>query len=60
LQFFTFQLAMMSLAFLLSTAVSKASNGTNLGFAIFIIGWIMQVITCIVWRRLNCVADCLG
>ena len=44
-QFFTFQLAMMSLAFLLSTAVSKASNGTNLGFVIFIVGWIMQVST---------------
>ena len=33
----------MSLAFLLSTAVAKASNGTNLGFVIFIVGWIMQV-----------------
>ena len=30
LLFFTFQLAMMSLAFLLSTAVAKASSGTNL------------------------------
>ena len=30
LLFFTFQLAMISLAFLLSTAVAKASSGTNL------------------------------
>lgn len=44
LTFFLFQLAMSSLAFLLSTLLSKAASGTNLGFAIFIIGWIMQVI----------------
>ena len=41
--FFLFQLAMSGLAFLVSTAVSKASTGTNLGFAIFLVGWIMQV-----------------
>ncbi len=41
--FFLFQLAMSSLAFLVSTAVSKASTGTNLGFAVFLVGWIMQV-----------------
>ena len=41
--FFLFQLAMSSLAFLISTMVSKASTGTNVGFAVFLIGWIMQV-----------------
>ena len=41
--FFLFQLAMSGLAFLISTTVSKASTGTNLGFAIFLVGWIMQV-----------------
>ena len=41
--FFLFQSAMSSLAFLVSTAVSKASTGTNLGFAVFLVGWIMQV-----------------
>lgn len=45
LTFFLFQLAMSSLAFLLSTLLSKAASGTNLGFAIFIVGWIMQVIS---------------
>lgn len=42
--FFLFQLAMASLAFLLSTAVGKASTAVNLGFVIFIIGWLMQVV----------------
>jgi uncharacterized membrane protein YczE len=37
------QLAMSSLAFLLSTVVSKASTAVNLGFVVFVIGWIMQV-----------------
>ena len=34
---------MSSLAFLLSTVVSKASTAVNLGFVVFVIGWIMQV-----------------
>jgi ABC-type multidrug transport system ATPase subunit len=42
--FFLFQLAMSSLAFLLSTVVSKASTAVNLGFVVFVIGWIMQSI----------------
>jgi hypothetical protein len=37
---------MSSLAFLLSTLVSKASTAVNLGFVVFVIGWIMQVTTC--------------
>ena len=49
--FFLFQLAMSGLAFLVSTAVSKASTGTNLGFAIFLVGWIMQVsLRCPRWK----------
>ncbi len=36
---------MSSLAFLLSTVVSKSSTAVNLGFVVFIIGWIMQVLT---------------
>ena len=41
--FFLFQLTMSSFAFMVSTAVSRASTGTNLGFAVFLVGWIMQV-----------------
>ena len=37
---------MSSLAFLLSTFVSKASTAVNIGFVIFIIGWIVQVCSC--------------
>ena len=40
------QMAMSSLAFLLSTFVSKASTAVNVGFAIFVIGWIVQVCPC--------------
>ncbi len=39
---FLLQLAMSSFAFLLSTLVSKASTAVNLGFVIFVVGWIMQ------------------
>ena len=39
------QMAMCSVAFLLSTLVAKASVATLLGFMVFIIGWIMQTVT---------------
>ncbi|KAK9805624.1 hypothetical protein WJX72_008643 [[Myrmecia] bisecta] len=42
--FFLFQLAMAAFAFFLSTFISKASVAVNLGFGIFIVGWIMQVV----------------
>jgi len=42
--FLLFLMAMSSLAFLLSTFVSKSSTAVNLGFVIFIVGWIMQII----------------
>lgn len=40
--FFCFQLSMTSVAFLLSTFLSKGNAATNMGFTIFIVGWIMQ------------------
>ncbi|KAL3145244.1 hypothetical protein ABBQ32_000989 [Trebouxia sp. C0010 RCD-2024] len=42
--FFLFQLAMASFAFLCSVPVRKATTAVNLGFLVFIAGWIMQVV----------------
>lgn len=44
LTFFLFQLSMSSLAFLISTFLRKAATGSNMGFGIFIVGWIMQTV----------------
>ncbi|KAL0019978.1 hypothetical protein WJX79_005180 [Trebouxia sp. C0005] len=41
---FLFQLSMASFAFLCSIFVRKASTAVNLGFMVFIAGWIMQVV----------------
>ncbi|KAM7479997.1 hypothetical protein LguiA_028210 [Lonicera macranthoides] len=45
LLFFLFQLNMIGFAFLLSTFISKASSSTTVGFSIFIIGFLTQLVT---------------
>jgi len=42
LLFLLFQWAMVGVAFLLSTLISKTSTAINLGFVIFIFGWVLQ------------------
>lgn len=42
--FFLFQLAMSSLAMLLSTFMSRTQSAVYLGFVIFIVGWVMQTV----------------
>lgn len=42
LLFLLFQWAMVGVAFLLSTLISKTSTAINLGFVIFILGWVLQ------------------
>lgn len=45
LLFFLFQLNMLSFAFMISTFVTKAASATTVGFAIFIIGFLTQLVT---------------
>ncbi|KAL5220999.1 hypothetical protein ABZP36_025712 [Zizania latifolia] len=45
LLFFLFQLNMLSFAFMISTFVMKAASATTVGFAIFIIGFLTQLVT---------------
>uniref|UniRef100_A0ACD5X2C7 Uncharacterized protein n=1 Tax=Avena sativa TaxID=4498 RepID=A0ACD5X2C7_AVESA len=45
LLFFLFQLNMLGFAFMISTFVSKAASATTVGFAIFIIGFLTQLVT---------------
>jgi len=45
LLFFLFQFNMVGFAFLLSTFISKSSSATTVGFFIYIIGFITQLIT---------------
>ncbi|KAG2583666.1 hypothetical protein PVAP13_6KG229500 [Panicum virgatum] len=45
LLFFLFQLNMLSFAFMISTFVAKAASATTVGFAIFIIGFLTQLVT---------------
>ncbi|GAB4824042.1 hypothetical protein N2152v2_011088 [Parachlorella kessleri] len=40
--FFLFQIAMVSVSFMLSTFLQKGSSAVSLGFVIFILGWIIQ------------------
>ncbi|KAL4859820.1 ABC transporter A family member 2 [Chlorella vulgaris] len=40
--FFVFQIAMVSVAFLLSTLLSKGSTAIVVGFVVFLVGWIVQ------------------
>ncbi|XP_078158441.1 ABC transporter A family member 2-like [Carex rostrata] len=47
LLFFLFQLNMISFAFVISTFISKASSATTVGFSIFIIGFLTQLVTTI-------------
>lgn len=42
LLFLLFQWAMVGVAFLLSTIISRTSTAINLGFVIFILGWVLQ------------------
>ncbi len=41
--FFLFQLAMTGLAYFIAAFVAKAATAVNLGFVVFIFGWIIQV-----------------
>lgn len=43
LTFLLFQLAMSSFALLVSVWIKTSNTAVNLGFVIFIIGWVMQV-----------------
>lgn len=43
LTFWLFNLAMSSVAFLLSTFLSKSGTAVTFGFVMFITGWVMQV-----------------
>ncbi|KAI3970659.1 hypothetical protein MKX01_024306 [Papaver californicum] len=43
--FFLFQINMVGLAFLISTFISKASSATTVGFSIFIVGFLTQLVT---------------
>lgn len=45
LLFFLFQLNMISFAFMLSTFISKSSSSTTVGFSIFIVGFLTQLVT---------------
>ncbi|PKA47627.1 ABC transporter A family member 2 [Apostasia shenzhenica] len=45
LVFFLFQLNMLSFAFMISTFISKSSSATTVGFSIFIIGFLTQLVT---------------
>ncbi|KAG5230027.1 ABC transporter family member [Salix suchowensis] len=45
LVFLLFQVNMIGFAFMLSTFISKASSGTTMGFSIFIVGFMTQIIT---------------
>ncbi|URD75956.1 ABC transporter [Musa troglodytarum] len=45
LLFFLFQLNMLSFAFMTSTFISKSSSATTVGFSIFIIGFLTQLVT---------------
>ncbi|XP_030473887.1 ABC transporter A family member 2-like [Syzygium oleosum] len=45
LLFFLFQLNMIGFAFMLSAFISKASSSTTVGFSIFIIGFLTQLVT---------------
>jgi hypothetical protein len=43
--FFLFQLAMSSVAFLISVFISRSQVAVNIGFIVFLVGWITQVRT---------------
>ncbi|XP_028102330.1 ABC transporter A family member 2-like isoform X1 [Camellia sinensis] len=45
LLFFLFQFNMIGLAFMLSAFISKSSSSTTVGFSIFIIGFVAQLVT---------------
>ncbi|EFN57675.1 hypothetical protein CHLNCDRAFT_57211 [Chlorella variabilis] len=44
LLFFVFQLSMVSVAFLLSTFLSRSATAIILGFVVFLVGWIVQAV----------------
>ncbi|KAL1317961.1 hypothetical protein HN51_070199 [Arachis hypogaea] len=43
--FFLFELSMTGLAFMLSAFISKSSSATTVGFSIFIVGFVTQLVT---------------
>ncbi|XP_020104901.1 ABC transporter A family member 2-like [Ananas comosus] len=45
LLFFLFQLNMLSFAFMISTFITKSASATTVGFSIFIIGFLTQLVT---------------
>lgn len=45
LVFFLFQLNMIGFAFMLSSFISKSSSSTSVGFSIFIVGFLTQLVT---------------
>ncbi|XP_042011440.1 ABC transporter A family member 2-like [Salvia splendens] len=45
LLFYLFQLSMVGLAFMLSAFISKSSSSTTVGYFIFIIGFLTQIVT---------------
>ncbi|OVA13315.1 ABC transporter-like [Macleaya cordata] len=45
LLFFLFQFNMIGLAFMMSTFISKSSSATTVGFSVFIIGFLTQLVT---------------
>ncbi|XP_057868704.2 ABC transporter A family member 11 [Cryptomeria japonica] len=45
LMFFLFQFNMIGFAFMLSTFISKSSSATSVGFSVYIIGFITQLVT---------------
>ncbi|XP_031505426.1 ABC transporter A family member 2-like [Nymphaea colorata] len=45
LVFFLFEFNMIGLAFMISTFISKSSSATTVGFSIFIIGFLTQLVT---------------
>eukprot|EP01052_Picozoa_sp_SAG31_P019459 SAG31_NODE_1418_length_8439_cov_20.075540_6_plen_99_part_00 len=42
--FFTFQLAMLGFAFFLSTMAKKSASATNVGFVVFLFGFVIQMV----------------
>ena len=42
--FFLFQLAMAALAFFFSTMIKRSAAAVSLGFVIFLVGWLMQIV----------------
>lgn len=53
LVFFMFQFTMIGFAFTLATFISKASAATTVGFSMFIVGFLTQMVTVFGWPYTN-------